>query len=138
MATEVRKEVIDLDNLTTSKAVDALLNFETVTLFHNQRLEVGQFYNCIKVTCTPNPALLSAADLCVAALKWLVGKLTLRSLISNPVCSAGVPRSDWQDGAVVSFAECRASHHFGLGHVICHVCSGAGGQVRPVSAISYD
>lgn len=64
MATEVRKEVIDLDNLTTSKAVDALLNFETVTLFHNQRLEVGQFYNCIKVTCTPKPALLSAADLC--------------------------------------------------------------------------
>jgi ABC-type transport system involved in Fe-S cluster assembly fused permease/ATPase subunit len=29
-----------LDNLTTSKAVDALLNAETVALFNNQALEV--------------------------------------------------------------------------------------------------
>ena len=35
-ATEVRKEVNKLDNLTTGKAVDALLNFETVALFNNQ------------------------------------------------------------------------------------------------------
>ena len=39
MAAEVRKQVIDLDNRTTSKAIDALLNFETVTLFNNQRLD---------------------------------------------------------------------------------------------------
>lgn len=37
-ATEVRKEVNKLDNLTTGKAVDALLNFETVALFNNQVL----------------------------------------------------------------------------------------------------
>lgn len=42
-AAEVRKEVNNLDNLTTSKAVDALLNFETVALFNNQRLEVKQY-----------------------------------------------------------------------------------------------
>ena len=44
MAAEVRKQVNDLDNRTTSKAIDALLNFETVTLFNNQRLEVGSGY----------------------------------------------------------------------------------------------
>ena len=32
----MRKEVNKLDNLTTGKAVDALLNFETVALFNNQ------------------------------------------------------------------------------------------------------
>lgn len=35
--------MIELDNLTTSKAVDTLLNFETVTLFNNQALDVKQY-----------------------------------------------------------------------------------------------
>ncbi|GIL88785.1 hypothetical protein Vretimale_19621 [Volvox reticuliferus] len=43
IATDVRKEVNHLDNQASSKAVDALLNFETVTLFNNQRLEVGLY-----------------------------------------------------------------------------------------------
>jgi ABC-type transport system involved in Fe-S cluster assembly fused permease/ATPase subunit len=37
MAVEVRKRVNTLDNLTTTKAVDALLNAETVALFNNRR-----------------------------------------------------------------------------------------------------
>jgi ABC-type transport system involved in Fe-S cluster assembly fused permease/ATPase subunit len=40
-AVEVRKQVNQLDNLTTSKAVDALLNAETVALFNNRQLEVS-------------------------------------------------------------------------------------------------
>lgn len=40
-AVEVRKQVNQLDNLTTSKAVDALLNAETVALFGNRQLEVS-------------------------------------------------------------------------------------------------
>lgn len=35
-----RQQVNELDNLTTGKAVDALLNYETVKLFNNERLEV--------------------------------------------------------------------------------------------------
>ena len=35
-ATDVRKQVNVLDNQTTGKAVDALLNYETVALFNNQ------------------------------------------------------------------------------------------------------
>lgn len=35
-ATDIRKEVNVLDNQTTGKAVDALLNYETVALFNNQ------------------------------------------------------------------------------------------------------
>ncbi|KAG2482405.1 hypothetical protein HYH03_018666 [Edaphochlamys debaryana] len=42
-STDARKEVVALDNLTSSKAVDALLNYETVTLFNNSRLEVGLY-----------------------------------------------------------------------------------------------
>jgi ABC-type transport system involved in Fe-S cluster assembly fused permease/ATPase subunit len=37
---QARKRVNKLDNLTTSKAVDALLNYETVKLFNNEQLEV--------------------------------------------------------------------------------------------------
>ena len=35
----MRKEVNELDNRTTGKAVDALLNYETVKLFNNEQLE---------------------------------------------------------------------------------------------------
>ena len=41
-ALQVRKRVNLLDNKTTSKAVDALLNYETVKLFNNEQLEVAQ------------------------------------------------------------------------------------------------
>lgn len=39
----MRKEVNELDNLTTGKAVDVLLNYETVKLFNNEQLEVDQY-----------------------------------------------------------------------------------------------
>ncbi len=38
---QARKKVNKLDNLTTGKAVDALLNYETVKLFNNEQFEVG-------------------------------------------------------------------------------------------------
>ncbi|EFJ51759.1 hypothetical protein VOLCADRAFT_103403 [Volvox carteri f. nagariensis] len=42
-------EVNHLDNQASSKAVDALLNFETVTLFNNQRLEdTALYYDSIR------------------------------------------------------------------------------------------
>ena len=37
---QARKKVNKLDNLTTGKAVDALLNYETVKLFNNEQFEV--------------------------------------------------------------------------------------------------
>lgn len=39
---QARKKVNKLDNLTTGKAVDALLNYETVKLFNNEQFEVHQ------------------------------------------------------------------------------------------------
>lgn len=42
-AAESRKEVNKLENLATGKAVDALLNYETVVQFNNQNLEVEQY-----------------------------------------------------------------------------------------------
>ncbi|EIE23470.1 ABC family transporter: mitochondrial ATM1-like protein [Coccomyxa subellipsoidea C-169] len=42
-AAEARKQVNKLDNLTTSKAIDALLNYETVKLFNNEQLEVDEY-----------------------------------------------------------------------------------------------
>jgi ABC-type transport system involved in Fe-S cluster assembly fused permease/ATPase subunit len=42
-ATEARKMVNVMDQLTAGKAVDVLLNYETVTLFNNQEQEVKQY-----------------------------------------------------------------------------------------------
>ncbi|GFH09187.1 uncharacterized protein HaLaN_04287 [Haematococcus lacustris] len=41
MAAAARKHVNTLDNATSAKAVDALLSYETVALFNNQKLEAG-------------------------------------------------------------------------------------------------
>ncbi len=50
---QARKQVNKLDNLTTSKAIDALLNYETVKLFNNEQLEVpfsrGLQYMCSRL-----------------------------------------------------------------------------------------
>ena len=45
---QARKKVNKLDNLTTGKAVDALLNYETVKLFNNEQFEVGIPYNYLQ------------------------------------------------------------------------------------------
>eukprot|EP00191_Tetraselmis_sp_GSL018_P021394 CAMPEP_0177593098 /NCGR_PEP_ID=MMETSP0419_2-20121207/8937_1 /TAXON_ID=582737 /ORGANISM="Tetraselmis sp., Strain GSL018" /LENGTH=548 /DNA_ID=CAMNT_0019084059 /DNA_START=514 /DNA_END=2160 /DNA_ORIENTATION=- len=42
-ATEARKALNKMDDLTSGKAVDALLNFETVTLFNNASIEAKQY-----------------------------------------------------------------------------------------------
>ncbi|GAB4819537.1 hypothetical protein N2152v2_006583 [Parachlorella kessleri] len=42
-ATRARRSVKDLDNAITAKAVDALLNFETVRLFGNEDMEARQY-----------------------------------------------------------------------------------------------
>jgi ABC transporter ATM len=47
-AAESRKEVNKLENLATGKAVDALLNYETVVQFNNQTLEVEQYNNLLQ------------------------------------------------------------------------------------------
>ena len=63
MAVEVRRRVNILDNLTTTKAVDALLNAETVALFNNRgegRAAPGN-PNAICMCCTD--ALLCWASL---------------------------------------------------------------------------
>ena len=43
MAASARRQVKDLDNAITGKAVDALLNYETVSLYGNEGLEVRQY-----------------------------------------------------------------------------------------------
>eukprot|EP00850_Spirogloea_muscicola_P003591 SM000014S00379 [mRNA] locus=s14:1014211:1019871:+ [translate_table: standard] len=43
-----RKEVNRLDNLTTGKVVDALLNYETVVQFNNEQLEAEQYDDLLR------------------------------------------------------------------------------------------
>ena len=53
MRMQARKKVNKLDNLTTGKAVDALLNYETVKLFNNEQFEVRQTQFAHSLSCTP-------------------------------------------------------------------------------------
>ncbi|KAJ9529892.1 hypothetical protein QJQ45_022301 [Haematococcus lacustris] len=57
MAAAARKHVNTLDNATSAKAVDALLSYETVALFNNQKLEV-----CPVTTTCMASQLCSNAD----------------------------------------------------------------------------
>lgn len=72
-AVEVRKQVNQLDNLTTSKAVDALLNAETVALFGNRQLEVNQYdtylrgYQAAAIQTERLAALLNAGQSVILA-----------------------------------------------------------------------
>eukprot|EP00892_Ulva_mutabilis_P005128 jgi/Ulvmu1/2988/UM015_0028.1 len=44
MSAQVRKDLNELDTRTSGKAVDALLNYETVVLFNNQEAEMSQYH----------------------------------------------------------------------------------------------
>ena len=68
---QVRKRVNILDNKTTSKAVDALLNYETVKLFNNEQLEVRTMVYKLS-TCRVRPVLLpdSAEHFSLRACRW--------------------------------------------------------------------
>lgn len=64
VAAGIRRRVKDLDNEITGKAVDALLNFETVTLCGNSGLEVRQY----DTTLTQYQRSVVRLDLAAAAL----------------------------------------------------------------------
>lgn len=81
-ATEVRKEVNELDNLTTGKAVDVLLNYETVKLFNNEQLEVDQYDAYllgfqVSCSCERLPLLGSRLQLLVKLYLLMLSKLML-------------------------------------------------------------
>lgn len=93
-ATEVRKEVNELDNLTTGKAVDVLLNYETVKLFNNEQHEVDQYDAYLlgfQVSCC---AVLCSALLCSAVLLWceLLCYATYFACICDPCYTFAVLR----------------------------------------------
>lgn len=52
---QARKKVNKLDNLTTGKAVDALLNYETVKLFNNEQFEASHCASCHCFFALPCP-----------------------------------------------------------------------------------
>lgn len=87
-AVEVRKQVNTLDNLTTSKAVDALLNAETVTLFNNQALEVQQYDHYLRgfqraaIQTERLSALLNAGQSAILTIGLML--VLIAALVSAP------------------------------------------------------
>jgi ABC-type transport system involved in Fe-S cluster assembly fused permease/ATPase subunit len=57
---QARKKVNKLDNLTTGKAVDALLNYETVKLFNNEQFEASPCASCHCFFALPCPQRYTA------------------------------------------------------------------------------
>lgn len=84
---QVRSEVIQLDNMTTGKAVDALLNYETVKLYGNEQLEVDE-YDEYLVRAPPFPRL---------QLQWFYcnGGLGKRGGIALVLLQGGPRKEGW-------------------------------------------
>eukprot|EP00879_Flechtneria_rotunda_P004177 GHRR01004425.1.p1 GENE.GHRR01004425.1~~GHRR01004425.1.p1 ORF type:complete len:675 (+),score=250.27 GHRR01004425.1:972-2996(+) len=95
---EVRKQVNQLDNLTTSKAVDALLNAETVALFDNRQLEVEQYdkylrgYQAAAIQTERLAALLNAGQSVIlsAGLTCVMVAAVIRGPIGEAAMAAAV------------------------------------------------
>jgi ABC-type transport system involved in Fe-S cluster assembly fused permease/ATPase subunit len=93
LSVDVRKRVNSLDNLATSKAVDALLNAETVALFDNAKLEVAQYdaylrgYQRAAVETERLSALLNAGQAIIIAA-GLTSVLIAAIVTSGPVAAA--------------------------------------------------
>lgn len=87
--TEVRKVANEYDNLTTGKAIDALQNFETVTLFNNQQLEVAQYdeylqgYQSASIATERVAATLNAGQSVVLSLGVTVA-LVISLVVTTP------------------------------------------------------
>lgn len=104
-AVEVRKQVNQLDNLTTSKAVDALLNAETVALFGNRQLEVrgsgklrtnyclqcSSLNQSVHYCCEFAGAFSSTDCVCRRHLSRQLCALTCRLCPAYPMMPAGEP-----------------------------------------------
>ena len=79
----------EYDNLTTGKAIDALQNFETVTLFNNQQLEVAQYdeylqgYQSASIATERVAATLNAGQSVVLSLGVTVA-LVISLVVTTP------------------------------------------------------
>ena len=95
----MRKRTNALDNLLTARAVDALMNYETVKLFTNENLEVGAYdgyltsYQAAAVETEVVSAKLNAGQvsscLAMSGLILLIMANALQQHCSA-VCPAGV------------------------------------------------
>mgnify|MGYP002380868675 FL=1 len=69
-----RKEMNEANNLATNKAVDSLLNFETVKYFNNEEHEIGRYngalmkYNAAAIKSTTTLSLLNVGQGIIRAL----------------------------------------------------------------------
>jgi ABC-type transport system involved in Fe-S cluster assembly fused permease/ATPase subunit len=55
VSAELRKIANEMDGVTTGKAVDALLNYETVSVFGNVKLESGQYDGLLRCVLYTGP-----------------------------------------------------------------------------------
>jgi ATP-binding cassette, subfamily B (MDR/TAP), member 6 len=93
--TKFRRELIDADNALNAKAVDSLLNFETVKYFNAEKYEVENYKNAFKkyqkIEWTSNATLwiLNFSQNLVISAALLVGSLYCGWLIVNRDLTVG-------------------------------------------------
>jgi len=93
--TKYRRTMIDLDNATNAKAVDSLLNFETVKYYGNEDFEIQNYQDCIlryqKADWVSQISLkiLNSAQNFVIALGLLVGCLLCAKRIVDGQLNVG-------------------------------------------------
>ena len=92
--------MLKLDNLYTNKAVDALLNYETVKLFNNEALEVSQYdeylvgYQVSVLDCQPSGLLLQHRVNAGSALYVSSLRMPLHIHSPDTMCAALMPATN--------------------------------------------
>ncbi|EFN53974.1 hypothetical protein CHLNCDRAFT_7051, partial [Chlorella variabilis] len=96
VAAGIRRRVKDLDNEITGKAVDALLNFETVKLFGNSGLEVRQYDTSLTAYQVGGWAMLAAAlgPAAPAAAETVAGAAAAAGAAGGAAAAAGITAGD--------------------------------------------
>ena len=93
--TKYRRKMIELDNKTNSKAVDSLLNFETVKYYGNEKYELNTYQQCIRDyqdadwVSQISLRILNSMQNVVITIGMLIGSLLCASKVSKGELGVG-------------------------------------------------
>jgi hypothetical protein len=98
--TKYRRRMIDLDNKTNARAVDSLLNFETVKYYGNEEFEVDNYKDCIMQYQTADLVSQLSLKVLNCAQNFVI---TLGLLTGGLLCVARVVQGTLNVGDFVLF-----------------------------------
>ncbi|CAH1762874.1 18520_t:CDS:10 [Entrophospora sp. SA101] len=98
--TKFRREMIELDNDTRAKAVDSLLNFETVKYYNAEQFEIRRYDESIKKFQVADYKVASSLNILNLGQNFVI---TLGLLAGCLICAKNVASGDYTVGKFILF-----------------------------------